>query len=237
MRIPTLIAAALVAAPVSASAAGPAAKPTAHETRAIEGWTVRVDQRLLEGEGKATGDEALKLLAARLHEIAMLIPGDRLAKLREVTIQIDLGHGGLRSMQYHPSAAWLEGNGYDTGLAKVVHLPDAAGFAAPRHQHIQPWAVLHELAHAYHDQQLGFGEKRILEAWKRFKESGRYESVRHIDGRMVRHYALTDQKEFFAEMTEAYVGLNDFYPFHRADLRVAEPGVFELMETIWGELP
>ncbi len=113
----------------------------------------------------------------------------------------------------------------------------AARFSSPRHHHTQPWAVLHELAHAYHDQQLGFGEKRIAGAWQRFADSGKYESVRHISGRMVRHYALTDAKEFFAEMTEAYVGLNDFHPFHRADLREGEPEIFDLMREIWGELP
>ncbi|MGO9112581.1 MAG: hypothetical protein ACLP9L_25400 [Thermoguttaceae bacterium] len=46
-------------------------------------------------------------------------------------------------------------------------------------------------------------------------------SVRHIEGwtvrvdpgQHVRHYALTDHKEFFAEMSEAYFGMNDFFPF------------------------
>ena len=38
-------------------------------------------------------------------------------------------------------------------------------------------AILHELAHAYHDQVLGIKEPRILAAWKKFRESKRYESV------------------------------------------------------------
>jgi hypothetical protein len=53
-------------------------------------------------------------------------------------------------------------------------------------------------------------------------------------GKRVRHHALTDQKEFFAEMTEAYFGLNDFFPFNRAELMTAEPEIFELLQAIWG---
>jgi hypothetical protein len=37
------------------------------------------------------------------------------------------------------------------------------------------------------------------------------------------HYALTDEKEFFAEMTEAYFGANDFYPFVVGELKHAQP--------------
>jgi len=55
-----------------------------------------------------------------------------------------------------------------------------------------------------------------------------------ISGKRKRHYALTDQKEFFAEMSEAYFGMNDFFPFNRAELKVEEPEIFELLQTIWG---
>jgi hypothetical protein len=52
---------------------------------------------------------------------------------------------------------------------------------------------------------------------------------------MVRHYALTDQKEFFAEMSESYFGMNDFFPFNREELQKAEPELFKLMEDVWGK--
>ena len=79
-----------------------------------------------------------------------------------------------------------------------------------------------------------FGEPRILEAYRKVKASGRWDSVLLYNGKRVRHYGLTDQKEFFAEMTEAYFGVNDFFPFNRAELQEAEPEVFELMKGIWG---
>jgi len=56
------------------------------------------------------------------------------------------------------------------------------------------------------------------------------------DGTRTRHYALTDVKEFFAEFTETYFGLNDFFPFNRAELKTTEPEIYALMEGIWGPI-
>ncbi|WLD14203.1 metallopeptidase [Planctellipticum variicoloris] len=225
----------LLAATTAAIADEPA-RPTTHQSQTIEGWSVRIDQRLLDGESEdvALGRRALRLLGDRLYEIQLVVPADRVEQLRKVTIQLDRTHGKLTSMQYHPSADWLRNNGYSETLARCVHLPDAAGFASPKHHQQQPWAVLHELAHAYHDQVLDFEHAEIKAAWERFRDGGKYEKVLHIDGGNRRHYALTNQKEFFAEMSEAYFGLNDFYPFHRAELQRDEPELFKLLHEIWG---
>jgi len=211
--------------------------PTAHTTRNIEGWTVRVDNRLLEGDGAALGDRALKLLAARLVAIATVVPEQSLAKLRAITIQLDLTHGDLRPMQYHPDANWLKDHGYSEKLEKCVHIPDVDDFLSPSENLRMPWAVLHELAHGFHDQVIGFDDPRVITAWKRFCDSGKYESVLTTFGKMHKHYGLTDQKEFFAEMTECYFGSNDFYPFVAGELKQAEPEVFALLAEIWGPLP
>jgi len=210
-------------------------KPTSHTIRSIEGWSVHVDDRLLGGPDKELGERAMGLLGEHLKKIAAVAPQDKVARLREVHIWLDRTHGGLRSAQYHPSKGWLRSNGYDEALAKCVHIPDAKDFVSPRLQHDQPWMVLHELAHAYHDQVLGFEEPRILAAWRKFVASGKYGSVKHVSGKMVRHYGLTDQKEFFAEMSESYFGRNDFYPFDREELKREEPELFGLLEEIWGK--
>src|SRR5206468_10963341 len=66
---------------------------------------------------------------------------------------------------------------------------------------------------------------------------GRYKSVLTSPGGEREHYGLTDQKEFFAEMTECYFGANDFYPFVAGELKQAEPDIFSLLRDIWGPLP
>lgn len=211
-----------------------AAAPTSRTTRELEGWTIRVDERLLAPPNDKLGNQALTFLEAKLVEIKAVVPATRLADLQKVVIVLDLECGDLGSMQYHPSADWLEEHGYGRDLAKCVHLPQAADVATKRNINEQPWVILHELAHAYHDQVLGFDEPRIAAAYGQYKHSGRGDATLLFDGQRVRHYALTDPKEFFAEMTEAYFGSNDFYPFNRAELKESEPRLLELLEEIWG---
>lgn len=208
--------------------------PGRHQERLIEGWTVHVDERLLEAPRIPLGADALELLRGKLKDISTLLPEDKVERLRKVPIWLDLDHGSLTSMQYHPSADWLSSNGYSTSLAKAVHIPVAARFTEARHQHTQPWCVLHELAHAYHDQVLGFDNARIEEVWQRYTASGNGNRALHVDGRRVRHYALTNAKEFFAEMTETYFGTNDFFPFVHGELKQAEPETHALLREIWG---
>jgi hypothetical protein len=93
--------------------------------------------------------------------------------------------------------------------------------------------ILHELAHAYHDQVIGFGDPRIIQAYENYKSSGRGEKTLLHNGKRVKHYALTDHKEFFAEMSEAYPGSNDFFPFNRAELKESEPEIYALLAEIW----
>ena len=234
-RFLTLLAASLLT--LTAFAAEKPPIPTAHTTRDIEGWTVRVDDRLLKGDGAALGERALKLLNARLVAITIVVPEKALAKLRAITIELDLDYGGLRNMQYHPDAGWLKAHGYSETLAKCVHIPEVEDFLSPTENHRMPWVVLHELSHAYHDQVLGFDEPRLMAAWQKFCASGKYKSVLTSPGHMREHYGLTNQKEFFAEMTESYFGSNDFYPFVTGELKQAEPEIFALMADIWGPLP
>jgi hypothetical protein len=67
-------------------------------------------------------------------------------------------------------------------------------------------------------------------------DSGHGVRALHVDGRTVRHYAMTNHKEFFAEMSEAYFGTNDFFPFVHGELKQAEPEVHALLREIWGEV-
>jgi hypothetical protein len=222
---------------VAAFAAEKTPLPTAHTTRDIEGWTVRVDDRLLKGQHAAVGERSLRLLESRLVAITFVVPEKSLAKLRAVTIELDLNYGDLVPMQYHPDAAWLKEHGYSETLAKCVHIPEVEDFLEPEGIHSQPWVVLHELAHGFHDQVIGFEDARVTAAWKKFRDSGKYKSVLTISGKMREHYGLTDPKEFFAEMTECYFGSNDFYPFVNGELKQAEPETFALLAEIWGPLP
>jgi hypothetical protein len=194
------------------------------ETREIEGWTVKVHRDVAD-------PDAVRLLETRLQDIVRLVPAAAVTELRKVPIW--LGTTGIA--QYHPDRGWLEKNGHDPEKAKAVDLGSAKDFI--RETRRQPFMVLHELAHAYHDRVLGFDHPKIRAAYDGAVKDGKYDSVLFWDGRKVRHYGLKDHKEYFAEGTEAYFGTNDFYPFVRAELRLHDPALFEALESVWGIKP
>jgi hypothetical protein len=222
--------------PIHGEEKGPQ-QPVSHTERTVEGWKVQVDDRLLMGEGAALGEKALKLLQTRLFEVKLLVPADKVERLQKVTIWLDQSCGTIKSPQYHPNVDWLTQHGFVAELGRSVHIPSADYFVATRFQREQPLAMLHELAHAYHDQVLSFEHPEIKAAWRKFTEGGRYTSVLHANGKKRPHYAATNQMEFFAEMTESYFGANDFFPFNNAELLAEEPAIHALMGTIWGPLP
>jgi len=202
----------------------------------IEGWQVSYDPRLDEPEHKPVAEKAFQTLANHLQRVEWIVPEDRLTQLKTCRIWLDLQHSRLTNMQYHPSRRWLIENDCDPRMEKHVHIPVASQLYA-RHVWAQhPYVVLHELAHAYHDQFLDFENSEIKDVFAAAREAKIYESVLNHQGHRVKHYGLNNAKEYFAEMTEAYFGVNDFFPFVRAELKSHDPRMFQLLQKIWGRI-
>ena len=236
---PSILCAAILAVVVVptifARRGSPAAeRPFDPVVREIHGWTVHVDPALLEGEHGAEGARALSMLANHLERISLLVVGQQLTDLRKLEIWIEREHPSLSNMQYHPSAGWLRRHELDERLAKKVHIPRARNLLSREQLLKHPAVVLHELAHAYHDQVLGFQDARIVEAYEQARADGAYEEVLSHRGRTVRHYGLNDHKEYFAEGTEAYFYRNDFFPFVRAELEEFDPRLHAVLAAVWG---
>lgn len=202
----------------------------------IEGWNVHVEPTLLDGKHREEGAVALKMLANHLQRIKILVPQPQLGKMQKIEIWIEHAHPSLGNMQYHPSVGWLKDHGHDLRLAKKVHITHAKRLLSRQQMLKHPAVILHELAHGYHDQILGFDEPRVKKAYDRAMAAGKYQEVLLYTGRVVKHYGTTNHKEYFAEATEAYFYRNDFYPFVAAELKQYDPFVYELFVTIWGKL-
>lgn len=213
--------------------ANPAIHRIAHRTLEIEGWTVHVDPELLEGEHEATGDLALRVLDQRLHEIVLKLPAGPVAKLREVPIYLDRAHP-LGNAHYHPDGGWLQRHGYDPAMEKAVHFTGAASLIREAASPHATSVVLHELAHAYHDRVLGFDHPDILAGYKLFCDARKFDHTPTVQGDRRPHYGLTDHKEFFAEMTEAFFTGNNYFPFNHVQLHQEHRPTYDLIARIWG---
>ncbi len=208
-------------------------EPTScYELRTIEGWNVRVHKTLL-GEKKELGDRVLEHLRVKLYEANWAIPREAREKLRGVVFWMEAHNPKVPGGCYHPSRRWLENNGYNPEKEKSIEFGRPENFLG--WSYTQPSMVIHELAHAYHHQVVGHGHPKVKEAFRRAVESKGYESVLYYDGKKKRAYALNNEQEYFAELSEALFGTNDFFPFMRGELIAHDPEMFRLLEELWGK--
>jgi hypothetical protein len=228
MRIALLVSLAFASVPAAARADLPS---SAYEPRPIEGWTVRVNRQLLEGEHTELGEKALRLLEMRLYEINRVVPERALAVLHEVPIWLGLGEGQPLCAAYHPSRDWLVDHGFNPEKAECVEIGNAKLFVEWATS--QPAMVLHELAHAYHHRAFGYDDWEISAAYRRAMDAKRYDAVLRNNGATEKAYATNNPQEFFAEASEAYFGTNDFYPFVKVELKQHDPETFALLERLW----
>jgi hypothetical protein len=206
-------------------------EPTEHyETRKLEGWTLRINKDLL--QDAALSDKVLRLLEFQLYQIKRVVPALAVGRLQEVSIWIELNDPKFPGMCYHPSADWLKEHDLNPEKAGGVELANATNFLSWSKE--QPWMVLHEMAHSYHHRVLGYDNPEIKAAFTDAVASKKYENVLRINGKMEKHYALNNDQEYFAEATEAYFGVNDFYPYVRSELKQHDSKIYELLGKLWG---
>ena len=202
---------------------------TAYEARQIEGWHVLVNKRLL--AETILCERTLRVLAAQLVQIARVVPPEPLAKLLQIPIWVERSSDQFQCMCYHESRDWLSAHGVNPEKTGAVELANPETFLAWTCD--QPWMVLHELAHAYHHRFLGHDHPGIRQCYARAKAAKTYESVLRINGSRSQHYAINNEKEYFAEATEAFFGTNDFYPFARVELKEHDHDMFDLLCDVW----
>ncbi len=204
-------------------------EPTSrYEVKDIEGWQVYVHRDLLPGgEERETGEPALRQLHYGLAKTKQMIIDGPLAKLQKVKIWLEVDstngpHGRTPAYHYHPGLGWLKKMDYHPGKHKCVEFGKAAGLAK-RSDFKSVQVTLHELAHAYHDQVLGFDDPDVLAAHKRAREEGKYP-----EGDWV---VRADHKEFFAGLTTRYFESEE----RRKEIVERDPIFAKKLEGYWGQ--
>jgi hypothetical protein len=208
------------------------ASASGYDTVELRGWTLQVDKALLAEEQlwSRTRDE----LDVQLYRIVRTVPEPALGKIRQVTVWVHRKAPWTRCMAYHPGRGFLVEHGMNPDMAKGIEVGDARTFLVWTLD--QPWMVLHELAHAYHDQHLekGFQNPPLLAAYRAAMEKKLYTQVMGWKGPDREAYAATNQMEYFAELTEAWFGQNDMFPFVRGELIRHDPGGAKAVAEAWG---
>jgi hypothetical protein len=209
------------------------------QVRSVRGWTLRIDERLI-AKDAAMVEKAVVLLDAQLAKVERFIPAKAVERLRSVPINFTLPYvSGRGTAEYHGGLAWVKQAGREIALAKAIEFTNVDRLEPEIRR--MPVLVLHELAHAYHDQVVpgGYQNPEILAAYRQAKAAGTYDAVKRWTGekfvdKPTKAYAMTNQMEYFAETTEAYFDRNDMEPFDRAELKAKDPTVVPVLEQLWG---
>jgi len=200
-----------------------------YDQRQIEGWTVYVSKQLHKRMGYC--QEMCKLLRHKLHLIKRYVPEAAVKELQKVPIWLELNDEHVRYMTYHSDAELLKKNEQNPDKLGAVEIGNVRNFRL--WQDLQPSMVLHQLAYGYYDRVVGSDNARLKEIYQKAVDGGKYDSVLRFDGKHVRHPALTDVKEYFAEMSEARFGINDHYPFIRFELKQCDSEAHEVISALW----
>lgn len=210
---------------------------TAYE---VQGWRVLIDVDL-SADQKLVAD-LLAILNERLTFLLEVVPTQRHALLQSIPIWVSneptypLRPGERGVIPFHRSPTWLRNHGLNPQMGPGVHIinPRPVLYEHRVFQHA-PETMLHELAHAYHNLELGLDHPLIQDAYKNAMQLRLYDAVPSRSNPEVkaRAYAATNHEEYFAELTEAWFGRNDWYPRNRDELKQHDPIGYEMIETVW----
>lgn len=204
---------------------------SAYREQSIHGFTVLLNPQVL-AEARAAAEVRAEL-TRQFAEVTEVLPPSAVSALQKVRVWVEWSKRPDAGAEFHVSRRWLEQNGYNPAKAGGIEISNSLNFVSWSRAE-QPCMVLHELAHAYHFLVLGESHPDITAAYRHAVEHRLYESVDYVGGGKRRAYALVNEKEYFAELSEAYFGRNDYYPFTRADLQQHDPVGHALVQRLWG---
>lgn len=193
------------------------------------------------------GRQALQCMREDLDKICSIIPEKALAVMKSRPIWMEENNTHNRSAAwYHTSADYPASIGDISAKGKCLEITNYSKYMASRVTN-QPFMVLHELCHLYHDQGLGGrGNQDINAAYRNALDKDLYHiyyrryapddlvGTEYVADEKNHVYCLNDSFEFFSEMSEAYWGANDYFPYNCEQLKEFDPVAFALMEKIWG---
>ena len=203
-------------------------QPDSHYTlKNIEGWKVRINNGLLPGgRQEATGAKALAGLKSHMIKLKKMVRPEGIKKFQTVVLWLELDstrgpHGRTSAYQYHPGLSWLKKMDFNPKKVKCVEYGNAASLARrPFDRGVT--VLLHEYAHAYHDNFLSFNHPEVLAAYKRCVKGDTYPK---------RDWVKSNHKEFFAGVTTRYHGTKE----EREALVKRDPILAKLLLKIWGK--
>lgn len=226
-------------ASVSLSAQAPKAAPKdppGYKSHKIDGVTFLVAQAVFDQDDKAFEKKPLDVLAAECKAMLAILPPKGADLFKKLPIWVEWnnevrfknGRPGFAMATYYggpPQAQLAEGRHPLQSKTITIHrlkaFTESGQKRAPDGD-----LLLHEFAHAVHDQTVGFDFPAIKSAYQQAMERKLYDKDL---------YAATNANEYFAEISVAYLSRLNYYPKSRDDLQKHDAAGFKVAEVVWGK--
>jgi VHL beta domain len=164
------------------------------------------------------------------------------------------------AMCFHPDECYLIDNGLSKEKCGGVEVYELESYMEDRNLWGTGGSFVHEFAHAYHFKCLkdGFKNQEVLNCYKQAMKEKLYDKVKvhGPQGPTARAYACTDEMEYFAELSAAFLGgirhqeerkdeqmqdefnypaseFNKWFPFNRQQIREHDPRAYEMLKRAW----
>ena len=213
--------------------------PAGYKKDDLRGFTLYLSSEVLAEDRSSTlARKPLEALERELIVVENVIPADKLKHLKAVPIWVewdeekDLGSGRKGravAVFYGGHQANLLSPNKDQRKLNAVTIMSLKLLTAEHQPKTDSGrcVTLHELAHAFH-----FFVHRnsplIQQTYRQAMERKLYDPEL---------YVATNDREYFAEITCAYLDRLDYHPRNREELKKHDPKGYELMEKVWGKMP
>ena len=239
-----------VALPVVSQAVDPdralASPVPGYQRRVMEGFPLLIHVDVLHhNDDPKWQRKPLDVLARELGTIVRVLPQRDVDALRRLTVWVewddpgDPAAGKAVARYYGVSGdvkVWALDRGKPAGKANNIEVASMRALATEHQPGVaaERCVLLHEMAHAVHFKVFGADHPGIKHAYRQAMERGLYERAVDAAGRTVKPYAATNEYEYFAELSCAFLDRLHYHPFTRDDLRGHDPVGYQLMEKVWG---
>jgi hypothetical protein len=228
-----------------------------YKHRSIEGFDVFLSSKVLEHADDADYKrKPLDVLELELNTITRSLPPNTVRLLRGIVIWVEWDdtqnpHYDSAIAVYYGVmgnvALWSLQKGAPPGKAnnvEIISLKKLTGEHQPDVK-FERCVILHELSHAVHSQLFGPNNATIKAAYKQAMDRKLYDEAEDVYGRRMKPaYAATNDHEYFAELSCAYLNKLHYFPtagnqkkhepFTAPDLKKHDPTGYKMMEATWG---
>ena len=135
---------------------------------------------------------------------------------------------------FHADIKYMKQNNMDTSKFYNIEIYNINDYL--EWKKVQIYILFHEFTHAFHHY-IGKSRQDIIETYQNAMNNNLYDKVKHEYSlgkfNTQRAYAALNEFEYFAQLSEAYFGRCNYFPFNKNELKGHDIDGYNLCQKIW----